>query len=280
MSLAERLAAETVKVRSDARILTIDIERLPGRARMQHRGLTIEGDFWDLGGWKYVIGRRIHADDVIEWPRTICAAWKWHGVKTVQFAAEWLDGGNEAMVRATWEAYDQADIVVGHNLAGFDTKKLRGAWLEHGLPEPTPFKTIDTLKVGREFGFESNTLDALCQRLGIPAKTDRYNVEVARAACAGNVTAQRRITRYNKGDIVATEGLYDYFRGHMPSHPHIAPAGVDPTCNQCGSTELTLSAKPHRAQALAYPLYRCDNCGANVRLNRHDRRIASTYGVR
>ena len=279
MSLADRVAAEVVRLRSDARILTIDIERLPGRARMEHRGLTIEGDFWDLSGWKYIIGRRIHPDDVIEWPRTICAAWKWHGTPRVHFAAEWLPG-DTSWLHAAWDAYDEADIVVGHNLAGFDTKKLRGAWLELGLPEPRPFKTIDTLKVAREFGFESNTLDALCKRLGIPAKTDKYSVEVARAACAGTLAAQRKITRYNKGDIVATEGLYDYFRGHMPSHPHIAPASDELACNQCGSTDLKLSAKPHRAQALAYPLYRCGDCGANVVANRHDRRIANTRGVR
>ena len=62
-----------------ARVVTLDIERIPGRARVKHRGLTIEGEFWDLNGWKHTIGRRIHADDVLEWPRTICAAWRWYG---------------------------------------------------------------------------------------------------------------------------------------------------------------------------------------------------------
>src|SRR5690606_41248478 len=60
-------------------VLVHDIERVPGVARVQHRGLVIEGDFWDLGSWKDTIRRRIHPDDVIEWPRTICAAWNWYG---------------------------------------------------------------------------------------------------------------------------------------------------------------------------------------------------------
>src|SRR5699024_6090823 len=63
----------------DPRVVTLDIERIPGRARVKHRGLTIEGEFWDLNGWKHTIGRRIHPDDVTEWPRTICAAWRWYG---------------------------------------------------------------------------------------------------------------------------------------------------------------------------------------------------------
>ena len=69
------------KTLEHVRILTFDIERIPGVAKVQHRGLTIEGEFWDLGGWKHTIGRRIHADDVLEWPRTICAAGRWYGQK-------------------------------------------------------------------------------------------------------------------------------------------------------------------------------------------------------
>ena len=76
----------------NARVVTLDIERIPGRARVKHRGLTIEGEFWDLNGWKHTIGRRIHADDVLEWPRTICAAWRWYGEEEVHFASEWEIG--------------------------------------------------------------------------------------------------------------------------------------------------------------------------------------------
>ena len=82
-----------------ARVVTLDIERIPGRARVKHRGLTIEGEFWDLNGWKHTIGRRIHADDVLEWPRTICAAWRWYGEEEVHFAAEWEVGGNDGFLR-------------------------------------------------------------------------------------------------------------------------------------------------------------------------------------
>ena len=59
------------KALSSARILVADIERLPGYAKVQHRGLTVEGSFWDLNSFKHTIGRRIHPDDVVSWPRTI-----------------------------------------------------------------------------------------------------------------------------------------------------------------------------------------------------------------
>src|SRR5687768_3425493 len=96
-------------------VLTLDIERLPGRARHQHRGLTIEGDFWDLNSWKHLLGYRIPHEAVLEWPRTICASGRWYGVKHPEFASEWGDG-REEMFRKIWALYDRADIVYGHNV--------------------------------------------------------------------------------------------------------------------------------------------------------------------
>jgi DNA polymerase elongation subunit (family B) len=263
----DHLLAPRIVAVNPPKILTIDIERLPGRAEVSCRGLTVTGDFWDLSGWKHTIGRRIHPDDVLEWPRTICAAWRWYGAKRVEFAAEW-DDSHEAMLRHTWELYHQADIVVGHNLANFDTKKLAAEWNVLGLGRPSPWKTVDTLKVARsQFGYESNTLDALCKRLGILAKTDRYAIDVARAAVAGDRAAQRKLRAYNQGDIVATEGLYDYVRGWIPNHPHIGLwSGEDRSCSNCGSTELVSSGWA-RTAVTAYAQYRCPNCGGWSRQN-------------
>ena len=99
----------------NARVVTLDIERIPGRVRTQYRGFTIEGDVWDLNALKDMTRRRIHADDMTEWPRTICAAWKWYDSPDVEFAAEWEVGGYDGFMRAVWEVFDQADLIIGHN---------------------------------------------------------------------------------------------------------------------------------------------------------------------
>ena len=83
-----------------ARVVTLDIERIPGRVRTLHRGFTIEGDVWDLNALKDLTRRRIHADDMIAWPRTICAAWKWYDQPDTVFAAEWEVGGYDGFMRA------------------------------------------------------------------------------------------------------------------------------------------------------------------------------------
>lgn len=250
------------------KVLTLDIERLKGQA-------TVE--FWSLGDFK---GRRIHHGDVTLWPRTICAAYKWYGQQRVQFAAEWLDGGREEMFRTLWDAYDAADIVVGHNLDGFDTKHLKTAWRELGFGPPSPFKTVDTLKVARaQFGDESKTLDALCKRVGLAGKTDRYDHEVARRACEGHKPSQSKLKGYNCGDVLATEALYDALRPWISNHPHLGLySGEERSCHACGSTDLTAQGFTTTA-VTTYARFRCDNCGAWSRKN-HRKGAVSMRGVR
>jgi hypothetical protein len=251
------------------RILTIDLERVPGRFRLEgYRGsLTIEGDFWDLSQWKSFLGRRLRPDEVTEWPQTICAAWRWYGERKTHFSSTWGEGGRDAMLKATWEAWDDADIVYGHNVKGFDGKKLNTDWRDAGLPQPRPVRFVDTLtECRRVFGDESMTLAALTQRMGIETKTDKYEVTMARAAVAGDVKAQRRLERYNRGDIAASEALVDRLRGWI-NHPNLAVfTEEEHACSNCGSPELKRDGWNHTAQT-KYAQYRCQNCGAVVRNN-------------
>jgi len=260
-------------------VLTLDIERVPGRARHTHRGLTIEGDFWDLGSWKHTLGYRIPHESVIEWPRTVCAAWRWYGTKRTEFASEWGDG-RDGMLQRIWEAYDRADLLYGHNVHRFDTRNLNAEWLTLGMLAPSPFKILDTLKEARKtFGFESNTLASLTQRLGIDTKTDKYDVTTARAAVAGDKAAQRKLKAYNIGDIAASEAFVDRLRGWIPTHPHNVIGTIDdrPTCNQCWGDNLTRNGTK-LANQITYVLYRCQDCGANVQGTRHSR-AAITRGA-
>ena len=249
-----------------ARVVTLDIERIPGRARVKHRGLTIEGEFWDLSGWKHTIGRRIHADDVLEWPRTICAAWRWYGEEEVHFASEWEVGGHEGFLRRLWEVADECDIAIGHNAAGFDFPILAGDWAMLGLPAPSPFKIIDTLKVARSaFSMPSNTLDSLAKRLGVEAKSDKYDVRVAQAAVDGDKEAQARIEGYNRGDIIASEALFDRLRPYARNIPHLGMWTDDEmACPSCGST-MTATGKTVHANVQRYEHLTCPNCGAHAR---------------
>ena len=262
--------------------LILDIERIPGKARVKHRGLTIEGDWWDLGGWKHTIGRRIHPDDVIEWPRSICAAARFYGEKEIMFASEW-DDGHEGFMRKTWEWYDRAHYVVGHNLQNFDSKHLKAGWAEYGWASPSPWQTVDTLKVARaEFAFESNTLDALCKRLGVQAKTDKYDPKIAQAAVDGDVKAQKKIRAYNCGDIKATESAYDRLRPWIKNHPHIGQfTGKEWSCPNCGFDGIANNPTGDAyTMVQRYRAFTCPKCNAHIRGNKKQQNPVQTRSYR
>lgn len=250
----------------NARVVTLDIERIPGQHSTWHRGQTITGPFWDLNEIKPWTGKRIHADDVKEWPRTICAAWKWYDSSGVEFAAEWEVGGYDGFMRRVWDVFNDADLIIGHNADRFDARHLMGGWAEMGLPAPSPYKVIDTLKIARgTFAYESNTLDALNKRLGIDAKTDKYDARIARAAVNGDKEAQETLSAYNRGDIIASEALFDRLRPFARGIPHLGMWSDDElACLSCGST-MTATGKTVHANVQRYEHLHCPNCGAHAR---------------
>ena len=254
--------APTVNVNA----VTLDVERIPGRHSTWHRGQTITGPFWDLNEIKAWTGKRIHADDVSEWPRTICAAWKWYDEEDIEFAAEWQVGGYDGFMRAVWDVFDRADLIIGHNADRFDARHLMGGWAEMGLPAPSPYKVVDTLKIARgTFAYESNTLDALNKRLGIDAKTDKYDVKIARAAVNGDREAQAVLESYNRGDIAASEALFDRLRPYARNIPHLGMWTDDElACPSCGST-MTATGRTVHANVQRYEHLACPNCGAHAR---------------
>ena len=244
------------------RILTLDIERLPGLAPIWEQKTRYIG----VQQW-----RRL--------PRTICMAANWYGKRDVVFLAEWQDG-REQFVKAAWELLDQADIIVSFNGKRFDLPHLKGMFAESEMQPPSPWRNVDLFQVARStFGFESKSLDHLCQRLGVPGKRGRYDAAVAEAAVSGDERAQASLARYNRADVRATVAAYKALRPWISSHPHVGQSPADvPSCPNCGSVDLDPNGS-YRANVMEYSRYRCLDCGANVRAG-IVRRVARTRTVR
>lgn len=243
------------------RILTIDIERLPGLAYV-----------WEPRT------RYIPPDAFKEWPRMICWAARWYGQSRVMFEAEWKN--RDRMIERAWELYDQADAVITYNGVTFDNRHLRSDWITAGYPPPRPWKDIDLLReVRKKFGWESKSLDQVAKRFNAPGKVDRYNRQMALAAVAGDREAQKRVRLYNVGDVEVTEFVHDALTGWMNDYPHLGTQS-EQACNQCGSTELHEQPTKYRAVVLSYRMYRCESCGGLVRSSWSDARLAVTRGVK
>jgi predicted RNA-binding Zn-ribbon protein involved in translation (DUF1610 family) len=234
-----------------AKILVFDIERIP----MRTKSLPV----WDMKGLQY---RRLSPGEIDRWGRTICLAYRWLGERRTHFLAEWQEGGRIGFLTAARDLLDVADVVVGHNSTSFDVPHLTGEFILEGLTPPSPFKRFDTLLTMRKHGnLEANHLDTLDKRFGFSGKTDKYRIEMAEAAAAGDLAMQRKIERYNKGDIAATVRVYDRLKAWGNLNLGIFQEDPSrPVCPACGGAHLQRRGYSVKV-ALRYPRYQCTDCG-------------------
>lgn len=255
------------------KILILDVERLDG-ITAQH--------WWDRGDLK---NRYIHYETVIRSPRTTICCAKWYDQPDVIRLAEWDKGGRKTFLRNVHRLMSKADIIVGHNVDGADIPWLKGdLHIEAGLPVLPPFKTVDTLKVLRkEFksGAPFKSMDAFLKILGLPAKTDYYDRHaMERAVTEKSVEDRERLTDYCAGDVIATQGLYDWCRPHIKNHPALFVTGKDKltVCNRCGHDTEPIPQR-YVANVLTYSMRRCTACGAHSRLSIEPERMSIMRGV-
>ena len=273
MTLADRLAQHQIADGVRNRILVLDVERLPG---------ITEQYWWDRADLK---NRYIHYETVKRQPRTTIVCAKWYDRPDVIRLAEWDKGGRKPFLRKVHRLLEQADIVVGHYIDGADIPWLKGdLHIEAGLPPLPPFKTVDTLKVLRQqfkSGAPFKSLDAFCQIVGIPSKTDSYDRHaMERAVTDKSVPDRQRLLDYCAGDVIATQGLYDWLRPHIKNHPALFVDGKDKltVCNRCGH-DTELIARRYVANVLSYTMRRCVKCRAYSRLSIEPERMSVVRGV-
>lgn len=241
------------------RILFIDFERTPG---------FVTRPIWegkDAARWRYIHPREW---DVL--PSTLCFAAQHLGQKRAEFRAVWDDEKDEHyLARESWQMVNDCDILVTYYGTGADEKWMRGDWVRAGLPRPRPYKHVDMYRVATQFGFPSNSLDHLCQQLGLPGKRGHYSIPDAMAALEGDERKRREMRRYNIGDVGPNSlmGVFLRLRAWLPTSLNIGafyPDG-DPRCHACGSPDLAPDGW-YTATTYRFGQYRCVDCGA---LNRN-----------
>jgi hypothetical protein len=261
------------------RILILDVERVAG---------ITQQSWWDRGDLK---NRYIHHETVVREPRTTIVCAKWYDQPEVMRFAEWDDGGRKAFLKRVHALMAEADILVGHNVDNADVPWLKGDFYiprighkhKPNLKPLPPFKTVDTLKVLRKelkSGAPFKGLDAFCQIVGIPSKTDRYDRDAMDRAVNGSTEDALRLTDYCAGDVIATQWLYDWLRPHIKNHPALFVDGQSKldTCRACGG-ETKPIAKRYVADLFTYSMQRCVRCGWHGRLSIEPERMSMVRGV-
>jgi RNase_H superfamily len=209
-------------------------------------------------------------DFVNEW-YLLCFAAKWLDGKMMTFSLPDFTGykpgseNDKALVKQLWKLFDEADILIAHNGDHFDIRKANARFAYYNLPPPSPYKTVDTLKVARKyFNFTSNKLDDLGNHLGYGRKLAHTGFHLWKGCMRGDKKAWKHMVEYNKRDVVLLEKIYLHFRPWIDTHPNVAILYDRPNaCPKCGSPKLQKRGFGINKTG-QYQIYRCMNCNGRA----------------
>ncbi len=161
----------------------------------------------------------IPIEDVIEDWRILCICYAWNNEKVKEIV-----GTERSILKKFSKILNEADRVVYHNGDKFDMKRVRARLLQHELPPTKPFSsgdTIDTLKVAKkEFGFSSNKLDFIAQRVLQIGQKIRTNKKLWIDCTEGDKGALNRMARYCKKDVTVLRDVYKRMLPFITNHPN------------------------------------------------------------
>jgi DNA polymerase elongation subunit (family B) len=209
--------------------------------------------------------------DVIEFKEDwymLSFAFRWLGQKKIHTHAlpdyagyDPKTRNDKKLVETLWEVLDEADMVVTHNGDRFDIKKANARFISHGLVPPSPFKSVDTLKIARKhFKFDSNKLDELGKYLGLGRKLPHTGKHLWFGCMAGDAKCWRIMRRYNAQDVELLERVYMKMRPWATTHPDMTMWSRKGSCPACESHNIQHRGW-HVNKRGKKPRFQCQDCG-------------------
>lgn len=198
----------------------------------------------------------------------LCFAYKWLGERKIHTRAlpdykryKKDREDDSALVKDLWHLYDEADVVIAHNGDKFDLRKSNARFVKHGLSPPSPYKSIDTLKIARNrFAFLSNKLNDLGAYLGLGRKLPHTGFHLWKNCMHGHPKAWRRMRAYNARDVALLERVYSRLRPWAPSHVNLSAMSEKSCCPVCQSTHIQQRGY-NLAKVKKTPRFQCQDCG-------------------
>lgn len=233
-----------------AKILLFDIETTP-----------MEVFVWGLFGNKYIDHKNVIKDwNVLSWS----AKWLFDSnvISDIQTPKEAINRDDKRVLEGIWDLINQADIVIAHNGDRFDIKKLNTRFYLNEYKPPSPFRSIDTLKViKKSFAFSSNRLDYIAKLIQNKGKIET-NFKLWTDCLEGQSDALNKMLAYNEEDVRLLEEVYLEIRPWIKPHPNIGVHCDGSVCPNCGSEDIEDNGKYYTTNTNKYQSFRCNNCGA------------------
>jgi len=237
-----------------AKILLIDIETAPNKAYIWRLWTEVTSTKVVFGNW-YML----------------CWCAKWFGEGKVMHAsideAKGYKAGSEndsELVKKVWNLLDEADIVIGHNVAKFDIPSMNTRFLLNGLTPPSPYKIVDTLVIARKsFNFISNKLEDLVEFLGVGKKMETGGMKLWDDCLSGDKKAFKKMVQYCERDTTLLEPVYHKLRPYGIRQPNVAiyENTSDLLCTRCGSSNVW-NRGYYYTNLCKFKRYSCKDCGS------------------
>jgi len=210
-----------------------------------------------------------------EW-HILCFAYKWQGGRAHFIREKQYRGDDRNVVRALWELFSLADVIVAHNLSRFDRRRANARFSHHGLTPPKPYMEVDTLRIARrEFAFTSNRLDELGEYLGVGRKEKHDGIDtwldfMGERGAAAQRRARAQMRRYNIRDVELLEKVY---RKLLPWARGTPNMGLwrkgEYACPACGSINVRKNGVRHTNTGVRQELL-CNDCGRHARVRKQE----------
>jgi len=174
---------------------------------------------------------------------------------------------DKSIMKDLWDLFEEADVVVAHNGEKFDIRRINYRFAVNGFGPPSPYQSIDTLKVAKKvWGVPSYKQDYLCREFGLTRKLDT-DFELWERCVSGDQSGLDEMLEYNKHDIFGLEDLYITERPWIkgPVNLSMYVDNNKPYCPNCLSKEIKTLSKPYVTPAGSYESYRCMSCGTIMR---------------
>lgn len=227
-----------------------------------------------------------NAIKIIKEGQILCFAYKWLGDKKVRVIGQddfqdYKPGvlNDKSVVKALWELFDEADVVVAHNGNSYDQKYTQARMMVHNMKPPSPYQQIDTKLVAKRYGrFSSNKLDDLGKSLSLGQKLDAGGFSTWEGCMAGVKKDWNTMKKYNKQDVALLEQLYLHLRPWITNHPASNVIGGKPaSCKNCGATKIYAGMKYRATNTNLYQYFRCMGCGANLKSRIAEKGVKPLY---
>lgn len=173
---------------------------------------------------------------------------------------------------------NEADIVVGHNLDEYDVKRINSKFLEHGIPPPSPYRTVDTYKVAKSrYYMTSNKLEYLAKLLGVGSKVKHQGFDLWKGCMKDDEYSWKMMLYYNANDVFPLlQGVYLAELPWIKNHPNVATLFTG--CTKCGSTDVQRRGF-QLSNTSKYQRYRCNSCGGWSRSRKAEKQKFDLVGL-